>query len=160
MPFDLEIRDVMVEDVITVDKDYTVKYAAKIMNKCGISCVVVTENEQVSGVLTERDILKEVVASPREPQKTFVRDIMSTPVIVVNPKVKIEHALRLMKKYKIKKLPVIERSGSSKKLVGIVSLTDIARLQPSFMEKLRDMFAQSGETIPKRMKKVAHYYIV
>jgi CBS domain-containing protein len=153
------IRDLMIREVITVDSDYTVKHTAEIMNRCGIGCVVVLENERVTGILTERDILKRIVAVARDPEETFVSEVMSKPVIVVGPDVTLEDTVRLMFKHKIKKLPVMERHLGKEKLVGLVTLTDIARIQTDLIEKLRNLFSREREAPPKSMEKVMNYYI-
>lgn len=156
----MEIRYLMIRDVITVDSDYTVKHTADIMNRGGIGCVVVLENERVSGILTERDILKRIVAVARDPEETFVREIMSKPVIVVGPNATLEDTVRLMFKHKIKKLPVMERHLGKEELVGLVTLTDIARMQTDLIKELRKLFSREREAPPKSMEKVMNYYIV
>lgn len=156
----MKIREIMIRHVITVDSDYTVKLAANIMNRSGIGCVVVIEDGRVSGMLTERDILKRVVAVAKDPEKTFVREVMSTPVFVVEPDIQLEDAVRLMFKHKIKKLPVLENREGSDELVGLVTLTDIARVQSNLIEQLMEYFKGEGEAPPKSMEKVMNYYIV
>jgi CBS domain-containing protein len=156
----IKIRDVMVEKVVTVRPDYTVKHAASIMNRFGLGCVVVSKDEEVVGIVTERDILKNIVAIARDPENTFVRDIMSKPVFVVGPNVSIEEALKLMFRYRVKKLPIVERKRGEERLVGLVTLTDIARLQPKLMEVLKELFSQEKRPPPKSMEKVINYYIV
>jgi CBS-domain-containing membrane protein len=110
--------------------------------------------------VTERDILKNIVAIARDPENTFVRDIMSKPVFVVGPNVSIEEALKLMFRYRVKKLPIVERKRGEERLVGLVTLTDIARLQPKLMEVLKELFSQEKRPPPKSMEKVINYYIV
>lgn len=156
----MKIRDLMIREVITVESDYTVKHAVDIMNRCGIGCVVVLDKERVVGILTERDVLKRVVAVTKDPEKTFVREIMSRPVIVVGPDTVLEDAIRLMFKYKIKKLPVMEPYQGKEELVGLVTLTDIARIEPKLIEKLRDLFLKGMEAPPHSIEKVMNYYIV
>jgi len=156
----MKIRDVMIKKVVTVDSDYTVRHAARIMNRCGIGCVVVMKKEGVVGMLTERDILKGVVAVARDSEKTFVREVMSRPVIVVEPDTALEDAVRLMFKHRIKKLPVMERHRGKEELVGLVTLTDIARIQPKLIKTLRELFAQGVEAPPKSIEKVMNYYVV
>jgi acetoin utilization protein AcuB len=73
---------------------------------------------------------------------------------VVDPKMDIEDAARLMFKMRVKKLPVVSNS----KLVGLITLTDIARFQPEIIKALKKL--QSLEKVPKRMQKVVDYYIV
>ena len=155
----IKIRDVMVKNVITVEADYTVKHAGKIMSRCGIGCVVVLENDRVVGIVTERDLLKRIVAVARDPEKTLVREIMSKPVIAVGPDVALKDAVKIMFKHKIKKLPVVEGNGGNKRLEGLVTLTDIVRLQPQLIEILKELFTQAREAPPKSMEKVINYYI-
>jgi CBS domain-containing protein len=156
----LKIRDVMVKEVITAEPDYTVRYAVNLMNWGSIGCLVVVRNGEIVGIVTERDILQRIVAEERSPKETLVEDIMSRPVIVAGPDTPVEDAVRMMVKNRIKKLPVMERFRGEDRLVGLVTLTDIARIQPKLMETLRDLFAQEQEKPPKRMEKVMNYYVV
>lgn len=156
----LKIRDIMVENVVTVDTDYTVIHAAKIMGRFGIGCVVALRNKEVAGILTERDLLNRVVVVAKDPEKTFVEEVMSRPVIVVRPDMGLEDAVNLMFKHRIKKLPVVEQVGDKSGLVGLVTLTDVARLQPMHIENLKKLFEREEAVPPRSMKKVMDYYIV
>ena len=158
MPF--TIRDAMVRSVVTVEADYTVKHAVNLMNRFEIGCLVVVEDERVVGIMTERDVLVRIVAEDRDPRKTLVSEIMSRPVIVVDPDTPLEEAVKMMVKNRIKKLPVMERFRGVERLVGLVTLTDIARVQPRLIETLKELFEQEQEELPKRMEKVVNYYIV
>lgn len=150
----LKVEDIMVEDVITVDSDASVMKAVKLMNKNEIGCLVVTRRGKAIGIITERDLLKRVIAKLRDPKKTKVRQIMTKPLIVGDPDMDLEEATKLMFDRKIKKLPVIEGG----RLIGLVSLTDIARFQPQMMKILKKLSAQ--QTPPKRLQKVLGYYVV
>ena len=147
----LKAEDVMVREVVTIDENVTVKEAADIMNEQGISSVLVTREGRATGILTERDILKRIVAEDKNSKKTKVKDIMSSPLVVIAPNTDLEEAARLMFDNKIKNLPVIDKN----RLVGLISLTDICRLQPEILKILR----QTIET-PKNLKKVIECYIV
>ncbi len=149
-----KVEDIMVEDVITVDSDVQVMEAVKLMNQNEIGCLVVTRRGKAIGILTERDLLKRVIVKLRDPKKIKVRQIMTKPLIVGDPDMNLEDATKIMFDRKIKKLPVIE----SRKLVGLVSLTDIARYQPQMMKILKRLFAQHAP--PKRLQKVIGYYVV
>ncbi len=150
----LKVEDIMVEDVITVDSDVPVMDAVKVMNANEIGCLVVTRRGKAIGILTERDLLKRIIVKSRDPKSIRVRQIMTKPLIVGNPDMSLEDATKLMFDRKIKKLPVVE----SRKLVGLVSLTDIARYQPQMMKILKRLFAQHAP--PKRLQKVVGYYVV
>jgi CBS domain-containing protein len=150
----LKIEDVMVEDVVTVEEDTSVKKAVAIMNKYEIGCLIVTKRSKPVGIITERDMLTRVLAESRPSEKTRVSEVMSRPLIVADPGMDLEEAARLMFKMKVKKLPVV----SEGRLVGLVTLTDLARFQPQIMKILKKL--HSMEAAPKRMKKVADYYVV
>ncbi|UCD40345.1 MAG: CBS domain-containing protein [Candidatus Bathyarchaeota archaeon] len=150
----LKVEDIMVEDVITVDSDVPVMDAVKVMNANEIGCLVVTRRGKAIGILTERDLLKRIIVKSRDPKSIRVRQIMTKPLIVGDPDMSLEDATKLMFDRKIKKLPVVE----SRKLVGLVSLTDIARYQPQMMKILKRLFAQHAP--PKRLQKVVGYYVV
>jgi len=150
----LKVEDIMVEDVITVDSDASVMEAVKLMNKNEIGCLIVIRREKAVGIITERDLLKRVIAKLRDPKKTKVRQIMTKPLVIGDPNMDLEDATKLMFERKIKKLPVIE----GRRLVGLVSLTDIARFQPQMMKILKKLSAQY--TPPKRLQKVLSYYVV
>ncbi len=150
----LKVRDVMVREVVTVDENASVKEAVDIMNEFEIGSIIVLENGKAKGIVTERDLLKRVIAEAKDAVNTKVKEIMTTPLVVVKPDTDLEEAVNLMFQNKIKKLAVIYAN----KLVGIVTLTDIARVQPQMMRILKQL-ATKQET-PKSMQKVIHYYIV
>lgn len=156
----LKIRDVMTENVVTIKGGYSVKHAASIMNRFEIGCLVVVKDGVVMGIVTERDLLRKIVTEGRDPEKTKVSEIMSRPVIVVAPDTPLEEAIKLMVRHKIKKLPVMERYQGEDRLIGLVTLTDIARFQPKLIEMMRELFAKAQEAPPKRIKKVMNYYVV
>ncbi|MBS7633676.1 CBS domain-containing protein, partial [Candidatus Bathyarchaeota archaeon] len=122
----LKVEDVMIKEVVTIDEGATVKEAAEVMNKFEIGCLITVKRDKAVGIITERDLLKRVVAEDREAKKTKVKDIMTSPLVVVEPSTELEEAVRLMFQMKIKKLPVVD----GKRLAGLVTLTDIARFQP------------------------------
>ena len=150
----LKVEDVMVKDVITIDENSTVKEAVDIMNKFEIGCLIALRNGKAIGILTERDLLKRVVAEGRDATKTTVKDIMTSPLFVAEPTMDLGEAVKLMFKMKIKKLPVVD----GKRLVGLVSLTDIARFQPQMISILKQLAAK--QATPKSMKKVIDRYVV
>lgn len=150
----LKVEDVMVKEVITIDENATVKEAAEVMNKFEIGCLIAIRKGKAMGIITERDLLKRVVADAKDANKTKVKDVMSSPLVVVEPNMDLEEAVKLMFQMKIKKLPVVD----GKRLVGLISLTDIARFQPQMIRILKQLAMR--QTTPKSMKKVIDYYVV
>jgi len=149
----LTVEDIMVKEVITIDEKRTVKEAADLMNRFEIGCLIVTRNSKAVGILTERDLLKRVVSQAKSSRRTKVGTVMSEPLIVVEPELDLEEAARLMFKLKIKKLPVVGKG----RLIGLLTLTDLARFQPQMIRILKKL---SRQMAPKRMKKVVDFYVV
>lgn len=150
----LKVSDVMVREVITVDGDSTVKEAVDIMNQFQIGSLIILGKGRAVGIVTERDFLKRVVGEARDVNKTKVKEIMSTPLVVVEPTMDLEEAVKLMFQKKIKKLAVTDAN----KLVGIVTLTDIARFQPQMIRMLKQLTA--NQATPKSIQKVIGFYVV
>jgi len=113
----------MVKNVITLQTDASVYEAVKLLNKNRIGCLVVVRDGAIVGILTERDLLERVLERCRNPKETKVSEIMTRHVVAGTPDMEVFEAARLMFKIKVKKLPITEGN----QLVGIVTLTDIAR---------------------------------
>ena len=150
----LKVEDVMVREVVTLDEHSTVKAAADIMNKFEIGSLIVVSRGKALGIITERDLLRRVVAEAKDANDTRIKEVMTTPLVVVEPGMDLEAAVKLMFQMKIKKLPVVD----GKKLVGLISLTDIARFHPQIIKLLKQLAARQAP--PKNIKKVIDYYVV
>ncbi len=96
--------------------------AAKKMEDNNIGCILITDNNILKGILTDRDITLLVVADGRDPRKVQVREIMKTDIITGKPDWDLFEATKLMADKKIRRLP-IQTNG---KLEGFVSLADLA----------------------------------
>jgi CBS domain-containing protein len=152
----MELKDIMVRNVVTIDSEASVKEAAKHMNLYEIGCLIVMNKDKVSGILTERDLLTKVVEAARNAEKTKVKDITSTKLVTGTSDMDVVDAARLMLKKKIKKLPIVNNG----KLVGLVTFTDIVRtvrLEPGMMNTFRE-FSREGLLAPKSMKTLIEVY--
>ena len=131
----LKVQNIMVSDIITVKKNTLVMDAVKIMNKHGIGCLVVIENENPIGIMTERDLLKRVLAESKNPKKIRVQEIMSKPLIVGKPNMEVQEVIELMFDRKIKKIPIVEDG----KLLGLVTFTDLVSFQPALIKVVKQL---------------------
>jgi CBS domain-containing protein len=153
----MNVEDIMVKEVVTIEVDATVKEAVSLMNKHEIGCLLAIKDQKLLGIITERDLLKKVLECAKAPEKTKVREIMSKQLITGAPQMNIVDAARLMIKENIKKLPIT----TNDKLVGLITLTDIARsarLEAQMANLMKEM-SRNGWLPPKRMKKVLDYHI-
>ncbi len=126
------VKDVMVKPVITIEENKTLKQEGEIMKNTRRGCLIVTRKGKPIGIVSDSDIIKRVVAKNLLPSKIKVKNIMSKPLITIRPDEEIIEAVRKMKKSNIHWLPVILNG----KLVGIISLTDIAKVSPEMLDLL------------------------
>ena len=140
----------MVKEVVTVETNATVRKAVRLMNNREIGCLVVVKEGKPAGIVTERDMLKRVLVAGRDPRAVEVGEIMSKPLFSMKPGKRIEEAVKLMFRHKIKKLPVIENGC----LVGLVTLTDLL----GSLEMTKWFEELPLKKTPRRMKKVIDSY--
>ncbi|HUV41719.1 MAG TPA: CBS domain-containing protein, partial [Sedimentisphaerales bacterium] len=101
----MEVRDIMSTDVTTISSHNTVLSAAKVMSENKISCLVVVDDNNVTGILTETDMLTPIAAQKTDFSTILVADIMSSPVQTVQDELSVFEAGRIMEAESIKKLP-------------------------------------------------------
>ena len=116
------IRDVMTPEPITVTPTMTIEQAARRMRDAGIGNVVVLNGGQITGILTDRDIVVRAVADGWNPADTPVGEVASQDLTTISPDDTIDDAVILMRERSIRRLPVVEHGRP----VGIVSLGDLA----------------------------------
>ncbi len=131
-----KVRDFMTKAVLIVDPEATVFEAAKKMVEKDVGSLVVRGKKGELGIITERDILRRVVADEKDPRKVKVREIMSSPVITCTPETTIDEAAALMAMGRVRRLPVVDND----KVVGIITAYDIARARKAEIEKSYSMF--------------------
>lgn len=119
----LQVKDVMVTNLVKIEVSGTVNKAAVLMNKYDIGCLIVVKKGKPIGIITERDMLKRVLLRLRDPRKTRIGRVMSKPLITSSPQTPIQDAVKLMNERRIKKLAVVVDG----RLLGLVSLTDVVR---------------------------------
>lgn len=114
----------MYDKPVAVDSETTVGEAAIAMDRANLGCILVTSNgREVVGLVTERDLVRKILATTTKDSATKVKNVMSTPIIVVNPEATVEEAAEIMASNKIRRLPVADKQ----RLVGIITVVDIAR---------------------------------
>jgi CBS domain-containing protein len=116
------VKDFMTTNVITIDVQGTALEAAKLMHQQDVGDLVVMEGNVPKGIVTERDLVRRVMAQ-KKPPDTKISEIMSDPLITIEEESSIRDAARKMVKYKIRRLPVTKKNV----LVGIIATSDFAR---------------------------------
>ena len=118
-----EVSEVMTSDVAVIASSENVKVAAELMVSQDISCLVAMDNDTVVGIFTERDLLKKVVAAKRDPAKTSLKDVMSSPVVTIPSDYSVLSARRLLEKVGIRRLVIVD----DEILRGVITQTDILK---------------------------------
>lgn len=130
------VKEAMKTNLAKVEPNMTVLDAAQLMKKRKIGNVLVVEKKQPIGILTESDILKKVVAEGKNAKDVLVKNVMSTPIIVIDPYVSLEEAMKTMGKCNVRRLPVIENN----ELIGIITQKDISLISPILHEISREWY--------------------
>ena|SRR5215218_3122453 len=129
--------------VLRIDAAAPVLEAARLMVERNVGSLLVMDGDETVGIVTERDYLRRVAAEELDGRKTSVREIMSTPLVVVTPQTSVDECMALMTDRRIRHLPVVEGGD----IAGIVSIGDVVRFQSreqSFeLQFLQDYIAAS-----------------
>ncbi|HYX79381.1 MAG TPA: CBS domain-containing protein [Actinomycetota bacterium] len=117
-----KVRDVMTADPVTITRDASLAEASRLMRDRDIGALVVLAEDDVAGVITDRDIVVRGIAENRMPDQTPVSEVTSEDVVTVSPEDELSRVVETMRERALRRVPVVE-SGHP---VGIVSLGDLA----------------------------------
>jgi CBS domain-containing protein len=106
-----------------IDADASVFDAVREMVEANVGSLLVTVDGRIEGIVTERDYLRRVTLEGRDERETAVRQIMSTPLIVVRPDTTLDECRALMTERRIRHLPVVEGA----EVVAVVSIGDVVK---------------------------------
>jgi CBS domain-containing protein len=112
-------------EVFAIDADATVFEAVQQMVELNAGSLLVTESGEITGIVTERDYLRRVALHELDDRETLVREIMSSPLIVVTPETTVDECMALMTDRRIRHLPVVDVG----KVVGVVSIGDLVKFK-------------------------------
>ena len=116
----------MLEDktaIYTVSVDASVFEALRIMADKNVGAVLVTDEDELAGILSERDYARKVILHGKSSRDTKVREIMTSDVICIDPSWTAEQCMALMTEKRIRHLPVVDHG----RLIGVVSIGDVVR---------------------------------
>jgi CBS domain-containing protein len=123
-----QVAEILVEKgrgLLKIEADASILEAVEQMVEANVGSLLVTESGEVTGIVTERDYLRRVVVEGRTDRETPVREIMSSPLIVVTPQTSVDECMALMTNRRIRHLPVVDAG----KVAGIVSIGDVVKFQ-------------------------------
>jgi len=120
-----KILDEKSGELLKIDGGASVIDAVRRMVGANVGSLLVTEDDEIVGIVTERDYLRRVALEDRDENEAAVREIMSGPLVVVGLETTIEECMALMTERRIRHLPVVDEA----KVVGLVSIGDLVKFQ-------------------------------
>jgi CBS domain-containing protein len=129
------VKDIMSSPVVTLNENEASNKAAVVMDKNDLGSVIVTNKAGKSiGIITERDLVIRVLAKNLKPDTVKAKEIMTTPLVTIEPDATITEAARQMNRLDIRRLGVIYKGN----LVGIISSKDILGVMPELIETIQE----------------------
>jgi CBS domain-containing protein len=130
-------------DVLRIDADASVLDAVRQMVEANVGSLLVMDGGEVNGIVTERDYLRRVAHEGPTDDQVTVREIMSSPLVVVSPETEIDECMAVMTDRRIRHLPVVDGG----EVVGLVSIGDVVKYkskQQSFEIRYLTDYITSG----------------
>lgn len=126
--------DIMNKKVLILLPNMTARAAAIVMTKNNVRGMPVIDKGKIVGMLTDRDILREVVAASKSADKIRVADIMSKRLFFATKTDSIEKVAQILSKNHISRVPVTDNG----KLIGLITMTDVLKVMPNYLRLLRE----------------------
>jgi signal-transduction protein with cAMP-binding, CBS, and nucleotidyltransferase domain len=120
-----EILEEKGHDALRIEAEASVFEAVKRMVEANVGSLLVTESGEITGIVTERDYLRHVALAERTDKETAVREVMSSPLIVVTAQTTVDECMALMTDRRIRHVPVVDGG----EVVGIVSIGDVVKFK-------------------------------
>jgi CBS domain-containing protein len=137
------VKDVMTSPAVTVPENTPVDKTAQLMSSDRLGCIIVTSKDgKALGIITESDLVRRVLAKNLLPRKLTAKEVMSTPLITIDPDELLTETARRMSKLDVRRLGVIYKGN----LVGIISSKDILAITPELLENMREKVRIERET--------------
>ncbi len=139
------VKDVMSSPVVTISEDSTANRAAELMETDKLGCIIVTTKEgKPLGVITERDLVVRVLAKNLKPDAARSGEVMTSPLITIEPDATIAEAARRMSRLDVRRLGVIYKG----QLIGLLSSKDILAVVPDLLETIpeKTLIQRENET--------------
>jgi CBS domain-containing protein len=125
----------MTRNVKSVGTNQPLIEAIQLMYKFDIGSIIVIQRAKPVGIITDRDVIRNIAMSQLDPVNLKAKDLMSTPLITIVENATIEEAAQIMARRKIKRLPVVK----GEILTGIITVTDIAKTTPHLVKLFEDL---------------------
>lgn len=138
------ILDVKGNDIWTISPDDSVYNALRLMARCDVGALLVTEEDKLIGILSERDYARKVILFGKTSMETKVSEIMTRKVITIHPLQTLEECMDIMTKNHVRHLPVLDGD----KVVGVISIGDVVKnIIYKQRETIKDLTTKSSSNL-------------
>ncbi len=118
----MKIREIMTTEVATGSRQTNLERLAKMMRDEDVGAIPIVDDDELAGIITDRDIVVRCVADGRNPAEVTAEEVISAELETVAPDADVEEASRIMAERQLRRLPVVDNG----RLIGVVSIGDIA----------------------------------
>ena len=140
----LLVRDVMSSPAITVNEDEQVSEVAQLMTKRAVGGLIVAGVDgRPVGMITKQDLVSRALAKGRSGVSLSAKDIMTSPIIMIDPDESLDNAARQMSRLNVRRLGVLYKGD----IVGIISSKDILAVMPEFLETIQEKVLIEGDNL-------------
>jgi len=137
----ISVKEVMTAKVITTDIEESALKVGKEMIEHNVGSIIVTKNDKAVGIITERDMIKKIIAKNKKPENVSASMLMSSPLIMIKPSTNVIDASKIMSKANIRRLAVMQNGM----IVGIITVRDLLTIAPGLTTILADLIEMNHE---------------
>ncbi len=140
------VRDIMAVNVISMPPDASVFEVSKAMAEMDIGSVIIADKDRPLGIITESDIVRRVIVGEKDTKTTTASEIMSSPIVHVEPGTGLTDAMRVMARSNIRRVAVLKNNS----LAGIITSRDLLRWSPELIDILVESLRLKDENASSR----------
>lgn len=126
----IKVYDAMTSKPITAFEKTSIREIANLMRTENVGSVLIRENNQIKGILTDEDLVHRVVAKGLDVDKSTAKDVMTKKLLTISPKDDLFDAIMAMRDSNVRHLPVVE----GKKILGMLTMNDILKIEPQLFD--------------------------
>jgi len=144
------VRDIMAVNVVSMPPDASIFEVSKAMAEMDIGSVIIADKDRPLGIITESDIVRRVIVGEKDTKTTTASEVMSSPIIHVEPGTGLTEAMRIMAKSNIRRVAVLKNNT----LAGIITSRDLLRWSPELIDILVESLRLKEEVASSRTNDV------
>lgn len=143
----ITVKDVMIQDVVTIDAGATLLQAAEMMRDANVGMLPVLAGDVLRGIVTDRDLVIRAMTRDVRPSEAYVGECLTEPPRCAEPDWSLDEAMEEMARQQVGRLPIVDAGG---RVLGVVTLSSLALRSPKQQEAL-----QTAQEVSRRSARVA-----